>query len=749
MKYTYPVLKATSLIVLLMSFANVGFSINKIPSQTTNEYYINAVSNGDGSVTGAGMYADNVPVTIEAIPNTGFYFVNWSDGNTDNPRVLTLTRDITLCANFDLIERIAPDGLLPGVFSVSPNTYVSFSQGNLQYKPYPGLWRFANHQYDYVGDLSSGTVYVADMKCDNLDISDYYPGWLDLFGFGTGYSPTKTSNVNTDYSVYSEWGNNTISNAENSYGWRTLTANEWDYLINTRPNASALYGQATINGVSGLIILPDTWNEQCAISIVRGAVDFTANVFTDKQWKELETYGAVFLPASGERQQTDNTYLSAIGYQGKYWSSTSADADKGNNFFFASQVVASSRTRNKSFGLSVRLVTETTFAASQRSLTLSTDGNGTTFGTGNYSLGSIITIGATPNEGYVFSMWSDGCPDNPRSITLTKDVNLIAMFVRPQDVQNEGRLSALFSVSDTSAVYFSKGNLQYQASTNLWKFADEQYDTIGSANANISADYDGWIDLFGWGTSGWNGGAICYHPYDVSTTATDYRPNGVTDLTGEYAKADWGVYNAIINGGRQAGMWRTLHWREWNYLFVERPNAANRFGLGKVNGVEGVVLLPDIWVLPEGCTFYNSLRHYPDQPGTSEYQNVWQNCYNDNVYTIGQWELMENAGAVFLPNAGTRSGNTIYPYACYWSSMGYSITQAISLKFTYYSLAPYNWSHASEGMSVRLVKDGKAEVTTDLKEPKTNMRYMKVISNGHLYINADNVLYDITGKRVR
>ena len=287
-------LGTTALIVSLMSFANERSSFgNKAPSRKASEYYINAVSNGDGSVTGSGMYADNVAVTIEAQPDSGFFFVNWSDGNTDNPRVLYLTRDLTLCANFDLIDRLAPDGLLLGVFSVGPDTYISFSQGNLQYKPYPGLWRFANRQYDYVGDLSYGTVYVAGTKCDNLEISNYYPGWLDLFGFGTGVNPTNTSNVNANYSTYNEWGNNTISNADNTYIWRTLTASEWDYLINSRSNASALYGQATIDGVSGLIILPDTWNEQCAISIVRGAVDFTANVFSNKQWKELETYGAV------------------------------------------------------------------------------------------------------------------------------------------------------------------------------------------------------------------------------------------------------------------------------------------------------------------------------------------------------------------------------------------------------------------------------------------------------------------------
>lgn len=57
-----------------------------------------------------------------------------------------------------------------------------------------------------------------------------------------------------------------------------------------------------------------------------------------------------------------------------------------------------------------------------------------------------------------------------------------------------------FSVSPTQQVYFSKGNLQYQASTKTWRFAKHQWDFIGSSNKNISPDYEGWIDLFGWGT---------------------------------------------------------------------------------------------------------------------------------------------------------------------------------------------------------------------------------------------------------
>ena len=53
-----------------------------------------------GRVTGGGEYEIDEEITIEAIPNEGYYFVRWDDGNTDNPRVLTVSYDIALTAIF-------------------------------------------------------------------------------------------------------------------------------------------------------------------------------------------------------------------------------------------------------------------------------------------------------------------------------------------------------------------------------------------------------------------------------------------------------------------------------------------------------------------------------------------------------------------------------------------------------------------------------------------------------------------------
>ena len=245
-------------------------------------------------------------------------------------------------------------------------------------------------------------------------------------------------------------------------------------------------------------------------------------------------------------------------------------------------------------------------------------------------------------------------------------------FTTIKNIIVNGTIPKAFSVSDTKKVYFSQGNLQYQASTNTWRFAEHQYDTIGSANKNVSSTYSGWIDVFGWGTSGFNG----KNPYMTSSRSTDYG-DGSNPITG--TNYDWGVYNKISNGGNQAGIWRTLSNGEWEYLINTRTDAANKKGLATVDGVNGLILLPDVWTLPEGLTFTSG-----------------KNSYTQNTYSVSQWNKMEANGAVFLP--------TTKLYASYWSTSANFEYEAKYLSIKYITTKVV---YRSARLCVRLVKDVK------------------------------------------
>ena len=275
----------------------------------------------------------------------------------------------------------------------------------------------------------------------------------------------------------------------------------------------------------------------------------------------------------------------------------------------------------------------------------------------------------------------------------------------------EGAINGKFTVAEGKQVYFSQGNMQYQASTSTWRFAEHQYDYVGDAlngnvyvgevkcnNANISSTYTGWIDLFGWGTSGYANGATCYQPYSTSTTESNYNPYGSTsyNLYDQTGKADWG-YNAISNGGNAENIgWRTLTASECGYVFTGRANASSKYGHGVVNGVNGMILLPDEWTLPEGLSFISG-------------SSAWA----ANSYDTDQWALMESNGAVFLPAAGFRSNAATVSNAngglLYWSSTHNEINAYYIRIFNNAVYPQYNNGGRNCGLSVRLVCDVENE----------------------------------------
>ena len=72
----------------------------------SNSFAITTAVNNDamGSVTEGGEYAYGTEITLTATANLGYRFAQWSDGNTDNPRIVTVTENKTYTAEFALEE---------------------------------------------------------------------------------------------------------------------------------------------------------------------------------------------------------------------------------------------------------------------------------------------------------------------------------------------------------------------------------------------------------------------------------------------------------------------------------------------------------------------------------------------------------------------------------------------------------------------------------------------------------------------
>ena len=96
-----------------------------------------------GAVSGAGSYQANEQVTITATPNIGYRFRNWSDGITTNPRTIVVVGDTTLTAEFEemattehtvsIVVDAEQNGAVQMVLTAVPDDgyrFINWSDGN-------------------------------------------------------------------------------------------------------------------------------------------------------------------------------------------------------------------------------------------------------------------------------------------------------------------------------------------------------------------------------------------------------------------------------------------------------------------------------------------------------------------------------------------------------------------------------------------------------------------------------------------
>lgn len=231
---------------------------------------------------------------------------------------------------------------------------------------------------------------------------------------------------------------------------------------------------------------------------------------------------------------------------------------------------------------------------------------------------------------------------------------------------DHGVPSGVFSTSPTTKVEIAPGNLQYQASTETWRFAPQQYSKIGWNEGNGTdlincpnkgrATQSRWIDLFCWGATG------CDNKYPPYTAHEDVVPKTVKQtLTISNTDYDWGYYCNIYNprsgNTNPKGTWRLPRGKrgtdnnssEYYYMLNTRDNTTlgnvqnARYAFIKIdNDKFGAVIFPDNYIHPSSVAVPNGINSY-------------LNSHNCSAYSESQWKLMELAGCAFFPSCGYAS----------------------------------------------------------------------------------------------
>ena len=317
---------------------------------------------------------------------------------------------------------------------------------------------------------------------------------------------------------------------------------------------------------------------------------------------------------------------------------------------------------------------------------------------------------AIANQGYQFQKWSDGNTENPRSLAVNEDVSLKAIFIAKEESDfTEGTFVAKpFSISEDKTITFSPGNLQYHAVNDEWRFAPSQLDYIGYDNNVNSSTFNGWIDLFGWGTGN--------------------NPTITNEIIENYPTfVDWGI-NKI--GNDAPNTWRTLTHEEWNYIIKERTNASNLIGIAQVDGVNCLIILPDNWICPSGVTF---------KPGCHtewgmEYYNVYQSINSSD------WSKLEESGAILLPVAGYRiseGASNVQYNGNYYSSSEYGNDHAYCLYIDSNAISVGGCNRVY-GRSVRLVKDNIVQEEENVSGTANGHEYVDLgLPSGNLWATCN------------
>ncbi|UPS45040.1 fimbrillin family protein [Prevotella sp. E15-22] len=356
-----------------MSIAKGGATSTISVSRTGNGA-VQAVSSDEDIAT---VSVSGTTVTVTSGSNVGSATVTITVADGDNH---------TYAGNHTCtVTTMVYAGVLNGQFTVNGSgKQVMFSQGNLQatYNGSSWTWAFATNQWTYIGNaagntkVSSSSPYVSGYSGSSTTVDLF--GWVGASSTWTGVnkygitSSTSTNSTNgygisATEKLKSDWGTLAITNGGNTAnsGWFTLSKDEWVYLFNTRTastvggTANGRYAKATVNGVSGVILFPDSYTHPDGVtapaSVNTSSANFTANSYDATAWGKMETAGAVFLPAAGYR---DGTTVLNAGSFGFYWSS-SPDASSVLNAYsvnFNSSYLNPQNYSRRGYGFSVRLV---------------------------------------------------------------------------------------------------------------------------------------------------------------------------------------------------------------------------------------------------------------------------------------------------------------------------------------------------------------------------------------------------------
>jgi hypothetical protein len=312
--------------------------------------------------------------TLTVTANYGYHFVQWSDGNTDNPRTFVLTQDTTFTAEF------AKNSYTISTTSANPEWGTTAGGKSALYLDGVEISATANYGYHFVkwDDNNTENPRIVSVTKDAT--------YTATFAKNT-YSITKIANStqgSISGSSKAEYLDNVTLTATPQDGYHFT---QWSDGITTNPRTFVLTQDTTFTA------------------------EFAKNTYTISTTSANPEWGTT----AGDKSvlYLENVVISATanyGYHFVKWNDNNTENPR-----------TISVTKDATY--------TATFAKNTYSITKNANSTqGSISGVSNAEYLDNITLTVNPNYGYHFTQWSDGKTDNPRTFVLTQDTTFTAEF---------------------------------------------------------------------------------------------------------------------------------------------------------------------------------------------------------------------------------------------------------------------------------------------------------------------------------
>ena len=427
--------------MLMVGDTTIGATFSRL------RYSVSAVSANDniGRADGSGSYLFGDTAVVTAVPTTGYHFVRWNDGNTDNPRRFVVEDNTTLSATF------ARSFYVVTVTSASDSMGYVSGGGTYTHGTNVSVVARAHNGYRFVrwSDGEAQSARTITVVSDSTLVA-YFDGGTyliearsndTLMGVVSGggyYSPnsqaTLTATANAGYH-FTYWNDGETSPTRTV----TVTGNavymalfEADlYRVNASTNDPALGvvsggGYYTYGYVVELNAQPmshcqflhwsdgNTENPRHIMVTSDTVIDalFAAATFNITADVADATQG--FVTGVGAYNYGDTIYITAVGHTGftfLRWEDGSVENPR--------RIIVTSDEHHTA----TMVASHYTVEAAPNDETM-----GFVTGAGTYAYNYYVTLTATPYNGYKFVRWSDGVTERGRSFVVTQNVSLQAIF---------------------------------------------------------------------------------------------------------------------------------------------------------------------------------------------------------------------------------------------------------------------------------------------------------------------------------